>query len=402
MDMEERKERNLNFDEVVNRRGTDSLKFDFAVQRGKPADILPLWVADMDFRTSSFILDALEERTRHGIFGYTETLDDYYDALAGWMKRHHDLEIQPEWVLKTPGVVFALAMAVKAYTEAGDYVLIQQPVYYPLSEVVRDNGRRVVSNDLVLEEGHYRIDFEDFEKKIIDYHVKLFMLCSPHNPVGRVWKREELGKLAEICLHHGVIIVSDEIHEDFVYSGHKHVPIFNVNEEVKDICITCTSVSKTFNLAGLQIANVLVPNQDLRQKLRKEINAAGYSQLNTFGVVACKAAYLHGEEWYAGVSRYIEENLQFLKDYVAERIPQIKVIEPEGTYLVWLDFRGLDLCIQELQDLIVRKAKLWLDDGYIFGKQGTGFQRINLATSRSILREALERIERAIKELEQC
>ena len=395
--MGEQTERNLNFDEVVERRGTDSLKYDFAVKRGKPADILPLWVADMDFRTSSFILDALEERARHGIFGYTETLDDYYEALAGWMKRHHDLEIQPEWVLKTPGVVFALAMAVKAYTEEGDYILIQQPVYYPLSEAVRDNGRKVVSNDLILQDGHYQIDFDDFEKKIIDYQVKLFMLCSPHNPVGRVWTREELARLADICVRHQVVVVSDEIHEDFVYPGHKHVPLLSVDERIKDLCITCTSVSKTFNLAGLQIANILVPNQELRRKLRKQIAAAGYSQLNTFGVVASKTAYTLGEQWYAAVSDYIWENLKFLKEFLRERIPEVKIIEPEGTYLVWMDFRELGICDRELQELMVNKAKLWLDDGFIFGKQGEGFQRINLATSRSVLKEALQRIERAVR-----
>lgn len=395
---QELKEHNLNFDEVIDRRDTDSLKYDFAVRRGKPADVLPFWVADMDFRTSSIVLDALEERARHGIFGYTEPREDYTESLALWMKKHHDLDIATEWVLKTPGVVFALAAAVRAYTREGDSVLLQLPVYYPMMEVILDNKRKLVSNDLVLVDGHYEIDFEDLEKKIVDNQVKLFLLCSPHNPVGRVWKREELQRMVDICLDHGVLLVSDEIHEDFVYPGHKHISLFNVDERVKEIGITCTSVSKTFNLAGLQISNILIPNRDLRHKFRKQIDAAGYSQLNTFGVVATKVAYRYGEEWYKGVTKYIYENLKFLKDFVKDRIPQIRVIEPEGTYLVWLDFRGLSLSERELQDLIVNKAKLWLDDGYIFGKQGAGFQRINLATPRSVLKEALERIERVIHE----
>ena len=395
---QELKERNLNFDEVIDRRDTDSLKYDFALRRGKPADVLPFWVADMDFRTSSIVLDALEERARHGIFGYTEPREDYTEALALWMKKHHDLDIAPEWVLKTPGVVFALAAAVRAYTQEGDSVLLQLPVYYPMMEVILDNKRNLVSNDLVLIDGHYEIDFEDLEKKIVENHVKLFLLCSPHNPVGRVWKREELQRVVDLCIENGVILVSDEIHEDFVYPGHKHISLFNVDERVKEIGITCTSVSKTFNMAGLQISNILIPNRELRHKFRKQIDAAGYSQLNTFGVVATKAAYRYGEEWYNGVTKYIHENLEYLKDFVKDRIPQIHVIEPEGTYLVWLDFRGLALSERELQNLIVNKAKLWLDDGYIFGKQGAGFQRINLATPRSVLREALERIERVIRE----
>lgn len=391
-------ERNLNFDEVIERRNTDSLKYDFAVRRGKPSDVLPLWVADMDFRTSGYILDALEERAKHGIFGYTETREDYFEALAGWMKNKHGLTISPEWVLKTPGVVFALAAAVKAYTQEGDYVLIQQPVYYPLTEVVQDNGRKVISNDLIEESGRYRIDFDDFEQKIRQYQIKLFMLCSPHNPVGRVWTAEELNRLSDICLRYGVTVVSDEIHEDFVYPGHKHVPFILANERAKDFCVICTSVSKTFNLAGLQIANILIPNQQLRRRFRKQIQAAGYSQLNTFGVVACKAAYLCGEEWYEAAWKYIQDNLAYLKEQLKKRLPKIKVIEPEGTYLVWLDFREYDLCDAELSDAVIHKAKLWLDDGGIFGKTGSGFQRINIATSRSVLEEALRRLEVAFGE----
>ena len=284
-------------------------------------------------------------------------------------------------------------MAVKAYSQEGDYVLIQQPVYYPFSEVIEDNGRKVVSSDLVLgEDGKYRIDFAGFEEKIKTYRIKLFLLCNPHNPVGRVWTLEELKELAEICIRNDVIIVSDEIHEDFIFPGHKHIPIINVDERLKEHSVICTAPSKTFNLAGLQIANILIPDQQLRRRFRKQIQAAGYSQLNTIGVAACKAAYLYGEEWYEAVCKYILENLEFLKAYLKEHFPEVKVIEPEGTYLVWLDFRELGVCDRELEDLIVNKAGLWLDGGSIFGKTGEGFQRINLATNRSTLKEALDRL----------
>lgn len=387
------KERNTNFDEVINRKNTDSLKYDFAVRRGKPEDVLPLWVADMDFKTSSLVLDEIQKRAAHGIFGYTETGDRYFEAVSGWLKKHHNLEIKQNWLVKTPGIVFALAMAVKAYTNEKDAVLIQQPVYYPFTEVITDNNRVVISNDLVLgEDGKYHIDFEDFEQKIVENHIKLFLLCSPHNPVGRVWTREELEKMAAICIRHHVLIVSDEIHEDFTFEGFTHTPLLNVGEQLAEITITCTSPAKTFNIAGLQISNIIIPNAVLRRAFRKQIAAAGYSQLNTMGIVACEAAYRYGEEWYEALQKYLQDNLSFVRDYVEKELPQIRLIEPEGTYLVWMDFRGLGLCEKDLEDRIVHRAKLWLDGGGIFGEVGKGFQRINIATSRSVLQEALERI----------
>lgn len=392
-------EKNLDFDRVIDRKNTDCLKYDFAVRRGKPADVLPLWVADMDFQTSSLILDVLQQKAAHGIFGYTETGDVYFEAVASWMKTHHDLEVRPEWLVKTPGVVFALAMAVKAFTHEKDAVLIQQPVYYPFKEVIEDNDRLVVSNDLVLgEDGKYYIDFADLEQKIIENHIKLFLLCSPHNPVGRVWTEEELERIAELCIKYRVIVVSDEIHQDFIYDGYVHTSLLNVDERIAEWCITCTSPAKTFNLAGLQISNIFIPDKKLRHAFRKQIAAAGYSQLNTMGLAACEAAYRYGGEWYGALLRYLQGNLDFVKEYVAKELPQVKLIEPEGTYLVWLDFRALGLCERELEDLIVNKAKLWLDSGAIFGKVGEGFERINIATQRSVLREALARIKQAIAE----
>lgn len=393
-----RVEKNINFDEQINRKNTDCLKFDFAVRRGKPEDVLPLWVADMDFKTSSLILEEIQKRVEHGVFGYTETGDKYFNAVSGWLKRHHNLEIKQNWIVKTPGVVYALAMAVKAYTKEGDAVLIQQPVYYPFTEVVKDNNRKLVSSDLVLsEDGKYHIDFEDFENKIREHDVKLFLLCSPHNPVGRVWTVEELKRIAEICLRYEVIVVSDEIHEDFTFDGYTHTPLVNADERIREWCITATSPAKTFNLAGLQISNIIISNAKLRHAFKKEIAATGYSQLNTMGIVACEAAYNYGEQWYTELRKYLESNLEFVRAYLKTELPEIKLIEPEGTYLIWLDFRSLGLSEEEREDLIVNKAKLWLDSGAIFGAVGEGFERINIATNKVVLKEALDCIRDAVR-----
>lgn len=389
-------ERNLNFDEIIDRKGTDCLKYDFAKRRGLPEDVLPLWIADMDFRTSSYVEDALIDRTKHGIFGYSEVQEDYFRAVAGWMNRHHNWNVEPGWLIKTPGVVFALAMAVKAYTEVGDCVLIQQPVYYPFSEVIEDNERVIVSNDLYLgTDNRYHIDFEDFEKKIVEHHIKLFLLCNPHNPSGRVFTKEELTKLGDICLKHGVIVVSDEIHNDFVFKG-EHTVFASVKKEYEDISIICTSPSKTFNLASMLISNIFIPNKKLKSKFRHEVDAAGISQLGVLGLEAAKAAYEKGDEWYEKMMAYVRENIEYVKKYVEEHMPGVKVIDGEGTYLVWLDFRATGIEAEELDHRIIYDAKLWLDSGKIFGETGLGFQRINVATPRKIVTECLERIRKIL------
>lgn len=389
-------ERNLNFDKIIDRRNTRCLKYDFAVERNMPADVLPLWVADMDFETSSYIEDAIIERAKHAIYGYSEVKMPYFDILKKWMQKHHDWDIQRKWLVKTPGVVFALAMAVKAYTEPGDAVLIQQPVYYPFSEVIKDNGRNVVSNTLYLgEDNRYHIDFEDFEQKIVDHKIKLFLLCNPHNPVGRVWTKEELTRLGDICVKHHVTVVSDEIHEDFVFKG-KHQVFANIKKEYEEITVTCTAPSKTFNIASLMISNILIPNPELKRKFKHQMDAAGISQLNVLGLVACEAAYDHGEEWYQAMKAYVKENIEFVKQYVEEQLPGVNMVEHEGTYLVWLDFRETGLSVEELDDKIINQAKLWLDSGKIFGSCGEGFQRINVACPRKVLEEALERIKNAV------
>ena len=386
-------ERNLNFDRIIDRKNTRCLKYDFAVKRGMPEDVLPLWVADMDFETSSYIEDALTERVQEGIFGYSDVQTPYFEIIRDWMIRHHDWEPQEKWLIKTPGVVFALAMAVKAYTDPGDKVLLQQPVYYPFSEVITDNGREVVSNDLVLtEDGTYKIDFADFEQKIIANGIKLFLLCSPHNPVGRVWTKEELEKIGDICVKHGVTVVSDEIHNDFIWEG-THTVFAGIKKEFADISVTCTSPSKTFNLASMLISNIFIPNQILRRKFRKEMDRAGISQLSVLGLVATEAAYAHGDEWYAAMKNYVRDNIAFARAYVEENLPGVRMIDTQGTYLIWLDFRQTGLTVEELDHKIIYEAGLWLDSGKIFGKTGEGFERINVACPRAVLQEALDRIQ---------
>ena len=290
-------------------------------------------------------------------------------------------------------------MAVKAFTNEGDSVIIQQPVYYPFKETIEDNNRVVVNNSLKNVNGHYEIDFEDFERKVKENNVKLFILCSPHNPVGRVWKKWELEKLGDICVENNVTVVSDEIHSDFVYPGNKHTAFANIKEEFQNITVTCTAPSKTFNLAGLQVSNIIIPNDKLRKKFRKQISAAGYSQVNALGLVACESAYRNGRQWLDSLKEYLIENLNFVRVYLEENIPSVKLIEPEGTYLIWLDFGELGLENEELEDLIINKSGLWLDSGAIFGEDGKGYQRINIACPRKILEQALNQLKSGIDSL---
>lgn len=385
------------FDKEVSRRGTNSLKYDFAKERGYPADVLPLWVADMDFPTAQPILDALQKAVEHGIFGYSEVKDEYYGAAAAWFEKHFDWRPESEWLVKTPGVVFALAMAVRALTEPNDSVLIQPPVYYPFYSVIRDNDRRLVENELLYKNGHYEIDFEDFEKKIKNDHVKLFLLCSPHNPVGRVWTKSELQKIGEICEKYNVIVVSDEIHCDFASAEHPHTIFTEAYPKLEQRSVICTAPSKSFNLAGLQVSNIWIPGAEIRRKLIKEIDRSGYSQLNTLGLIAAKAAYENGEEWLIQCKAYLRSNFEFLRGFLADRLPEIKLVEPDGTYFAWLDFSGINLSGKELDDLIINKAGLWLDAGHIFGKKSASFQRLVLACTQKTLNEALTRLESAVR-----
>lgn len=394
-----------NFDKIINRKGTNCLKYDYAVERGKPADVLPLWVADMDFTVSEEITKSLHAAVDHGIYGYTQPKDAYYNAITNWMEKNHNWKTKREWIMKTPGVVFALGAAVKAFTKPGDAVLIQNPVYYPFTNIIRDNDRRVIDNTLVYEKrvtegkSQYSIDYEDFERKIVQENIKLFILCNPHNPVGRVWNREELQYLGEICLRHHVIVVSDEIHNDFVYPGFEHTVFANVDPRFAEFTVTCTAPSKTFNLAGLQISNIFISNETLREAFQKEIDKTGYDEPNALGAVACEAAYRGGQEWLDQLRAYLLENLNFLRAYLQEKLPQIHLVEPEGTYLVWLDCSELGISGKELDQFIVEKAGLWLDGGAMFGPSGADFQRVNIACPRATLELALDKLKASVDNL---
>ena len=387
------------FDKIIDRHGTNCLKFDFAKERGKNGDELSLWVADMDFQVAKPITDALQAQVNHGIYGYSEVKSDYFEIVKNWFKDNFDWEIKKGSLVKTPGVVYAIAMAVKAFTKEGEAVIIQQPVYYPFSEMIIANNRKLVNSPLVLKDGRYEIDFEDFEKKIVKNNVKLFILCSPHNPVGRVWSVEELKKIGDICIKHGVVIFSDEIHADFVYEPNKHHVFASLGESYAANSVIATAPSKSFNIAGLQVSNIFIENKKLCDAFRNEIVKSGYSQLNTMGLVAARAAYESGKEWLDEVRAYIKDNLIFFRDYLKENIGELSLIEPEGTYLVWVDFRKLGLSEKQREDLIVNKAKLWIDSGAMFGVDGEGFERFNIACPREYLKMALDSLAKAIKGL---
>ena len=388
-------ERNLDFDKITDRHNTKSLKYDFALQRHADPEALPMWVADMDFQTSSYVQDALRNVADHGVFGYSENDDAYDQALLAWEKRRYGYTPDIKWLVKTPGIVFALAQAVRAFTEEGDSILIQQPVYYPFREVIEDNHRNLVSSDLVLdpEENRYVIDFDDFERKIAENHVKLFLLCNPHNPAGRVWTAEELTQIADICIAHHVLIISDEIHRDFALEG-KHIEISQLDPKYRDNTIVCTSPSKSFNLAGLQISNIYIANPELRRKFKRQVAASGYSQVGLMGLVACEAAYRYGDTWLDGVVKYIRDNRDYLEVQLHEYFPRIGFIRQEGTYLSWLDFREYHLSAEELKHKLMYEAGLWLDGGEIFGASGEGFERVNIACPRATLEEAVDRLKK--------
>lgn len=384
------------FNEHIDRRGTNSLKYDFATERGKPDDVMPLWVADMDFRTPPAVIDAMIEASKHGIFGYSDVKLPYFQTLHSWYLKRFQWNTEASWLVKTPGVVFAICTAIRAFTVPGDRILIQRPVYYPFTDAILDNDRVLVNNPLVYHNGRYTIDLDDFEAKIRENHVKIFILCNPHNPVGRVWSREELTGMGDICLKYDVKIIADEIHEDFIFPGFRHTVFASLRSEYAAQTITCTAPSKTFNLAGLQVSNIFISNREMRHAFRKAMLQTGYAQLNTMGLVACQAAYEKGEDWLNELRSYLDDNLAFARTYLKEELPQISLVEPEGTYLLWLDFKSLDMTEEDLEHLIVDEAKLWLDKGTMFGPEGEGFQRINMACPRATLEQAFTQLKHAM------
>ena len=388
----------FDFDRVINRKNTNCAKFDAAAANGLPEDVLPLWVADMDFAAPECVLEALHKAIDHGIFGYSILGDEYFAAIRNWFYQRFSWAVERSWLVTTPGVVFALSCAVRAATQPGDAVLVQPPVYYPFFRVIQENDRKVIESPLVYEQGKYSVDFGDLEEKIRKNNVKLFILCSPHNPVCRVWTREELQRLGSICQRYGVTVISDEIHCDFAFPEYPHTPFPVACPELAENTIVCTAPSKSFNLAGLQVSNIFIPGEKLRASFQKQMEIICYHEPNRLGAIACTAAYQNGGPWLDACKAYMRDNLNYLRAFLQEHAPAIRLVEPEGTYLAWLDCSGLGMTKDELDDLIVNKAKLWLDTGSIFGSTAEQFQRVVLACPRKTLEEALHRLAEALSD----
>lgn len=387
------------FDTIINRKNTGSYKWDeILLEMGAGNDdIIPLSVADMEFKAAPEIVKAIKGKADQSVFGYTGPTEGYYEAVAGWMERRHCWKIKKEWISLSPGVVPALYTAISAFCNSGDRVIIQQPVYYPFSNAIADNGCEILNNPLIYKAGHYTMDFEDLEKKAEDPRTKAIIICNPHNPVGRVWTRDELTELGKICIKNNVLVISDEIHFDFVYEPYKHTVFANISEEFQNNCLIMTAPSKTFNLAGLQCSNVIIPNSKLKEQFDKASEITGFFSLNQFAYTACEAAYTEGEEWLNQVINYIKGNIDYLKEFMTENLPQIPVIKTEGTYLVWLDFRSLGLDNGSLKKLMREKGRVFFDEGTIFGNDGSGFERLNAACPRAMLEKALNNILGAVR-----
>lgn len=376
-----------NFDEMISRRNTNCIKWDASAD----SEVLPMWVADMDFRTAPAIVEALQKRVAHGIFGYTRVPDEYYQAVISWLDRRHGLKTKKDWFIYTSGVVPAISAIIKAMTEPGDKVILQTPVYNCFFSSVRNNGCEILSNPLIYAGQTYRMDYEDLERKAADPRAKVLVLCNPHNPAGRVWTHEELVRLGEICIRHNVLVISDEIHCELVYPGHKHLPFASISEEFLKHSVTCISPSKAFNIAGLQIANIIAPDDEIRRKIDRAINVNEVCDVNPFGVIATIAAYNEGEEWLDQLVGYIGENYKFMKDFCAVNLLEFPLAVLEGTYLAWMDCSALHIPSEELGVRLQKEAKLWLNAGAIYGKDGDNFMRWNIACPRERVADGLNR-----------
>ena len=382
-----------NFDEIIPRRGTNSYKWDSSAD----ADVLPMWVADMDFRTAPPVVEALKKRVEHGIFGYVRVPDAYYEEITNWFARRHAWRIEKEWIIYTTGVVSAISAAIKALTVPGDKVMVQTPVYNCFFSSIRNNGCEMIANPLVYRNRGYQIDFDDLEKKASDPKVKLMLLCNPHNPVGRVWSKQELRQIGEICIRNNVFVVADEIHCELVFLGHEYTPFASISEEFLMNSVTFVSPSKAFNLAGLQIANIISADANVRVRIDKAININEVCDVNPFGVEALMAAYNEGEEWLEELKIYLFANYIYLKGYFDEYLPEFPVMMLEGTYLVWVDCSVLNQTSAEIVKDLLKKEKLWVNEGSLYGETGEGFIRINIACPRQRLIEGLNRLKRVLK-----
>ncbi|NMO95197.1 MalY/PatB family protein [Paenibacillus lemnae] len=387
----------MNFELSIDRKRTSSLKWDHVPAIFGVEDALPMWVADMDFAAPPAVIEAMHKRLEHGVFGYTLLSPGYREAVASWMQHRHQWDIQQEWIQFCPGVVPALSLIVEAFTEPGDGVVIQTPVYPPFYRVIKDHGRELVENVLKLDdEGNYTIDFEDLEASLSSERTKMIILCSPHNPVGRVWTREELGRLADMCQRHDVLVVSDEIHADLVFEPNTHIPFASLSDDAKQRSLICTAPSKTFNIAGLNTANLIIPNDSMRRTFAKTLEKYALGSITPIGAAATEAAYREGADWLDGLLTFIRGNMEYVRDYAAEHLPEIKVHLPEATYLLWLDFRGLGMDDKELTQFLVKEAKLGMNNGASFGTTGNGFMRMNVACTSATLQDAMSRLNQAI------
>lgn len=386
-------------DNSIDRTNTASVKYEEMDIKFDRNDLIPLWVADMDIKAPNFMIEAIKERADHGIFGYSKRMPEFYNSIVNWLDTRHDLKITSEDIEYAPGVVFLLNMMIRKFTEEGDKIIIQPPVYYPFESVIEGNKRTVLRNNLVLKDGRYEMDFEDLLIKASDPDCKMIILCSPHNPAGRVWTKEELEELGRICIDNDVLVVSDEIHYDLVFKPNKHIPFASISEEFANKSITCTAPSKTFNIAGLHSAFCIIKDREKMDIYRNELGLLDLNRSNVFSQTVTQAVYEQGHEWVDGVNEYLKENMEYCVDYINKNIKGIHALELEGTYLLWMDCRGLGLGLDELDDLFINKAKLALDSGHWFGKPGEGFMRMNIACPKEILKKTLIQLETAVKSL---
>lgn len=387
-----------NFNKIIDRKDTNSKKWSYLKEVFNSEEVLPMWVADMDFKVPVEVTDALRKRVDHEIFGYTGIPKSFYTSISNWVKKRHNWDIKEEWIVMTPGVVMGLNLSLLSFTEKGDKVIIQPPIYPPFFSLIKKNKRVIVENPLKMDNLKFKMNLQDLEEKI-DKETKMMFLCNPHNPGGKVWDKEVLEKLGEISLEKDLLIISDEIHSDIIFKGYKHTPIASLSKELENNTITLMAPSKTFNIAGLSTSVAIIPNNNLRKKFKSTIELLGVGGVNLFGVIAFEAAYNYGEEWLEQLLVYLEENLNYIDDYLKNEIPKIKLIRPEGTFLAWLDCRDLGLSDDELREFMIYKAKVGLNHGITFGKQGSGFQRLNFGCPRSILEEGLSRIKKAVSTL---